>query len=153
VNSLAGYEWTILLPPAAMVFLTGFVFLRLASDRINEMRTLRIHPQKVASVREAQQMFQDVRSADHFRNLFEMPVLFYALCAFLAITQLTNALLLACAWGFVVLRACHSYVHLTSNNVIRRFQYFMASSIVLYVMWGVFVARLVMSGGPSPGLK
>jgi len=147
VNALAGYEWTILLPPVAMAFLTGFVFLRLASDRINEMRTLRIHPQKVATTREAQQMFQDVRSADHFRNLFEMPVLFYALCAFLAITKLTNVILLACAWGFVLLRACHSYVHLTSNNVIRRFQFFIASVIVLYVMWGVFAVRLVMNGG------
>ncbi|HET9447828.1 MAG TPA: MAPEG family protein, partial [Steroidobacteraceae bacterium] len=46
---------------------------------------------------------QNVQSADHFRNLFEVPVLFYALCGYLAITQYTSLLLLACAWGFVAL--------------------------------------------------
>ena len=61
-------------------------------------------------------------ASDNFRNLFEVPVLFYALCGFLAITQLTTLLLLACAWGYVVLRAAHSYIHLTSNKVMRRFQ-------------------------------
>jgi hypothetical protein len=44
----------------------------------------------------------------------------------------------------VVLRAAHAYVHLTSNKVVRRFQVFVASTIVLYVMWGIFAVRLVM---------
>ena len=59
---------------------------------------------------------QNVQSADHFRNLFEVPVLFYALCGFLAITQLTTLFLLACAWGYVVLRAAHAYIHLTQQQ-------------------------------------
>ncbi|MGH8241359.1 MAG: MAPEG family protein, partial [Steroidobacteraceae bacterium] len=75
-----------------------------------------------------------------------VPVLFYALCAFLAITKLTTLLLLACAVGYVVLRAAHAYVHLTGNKVVRRFQVFVASTIVLYVMWGIFAVRLVLSG-------
>jgi len=70
-------------------------------------------------------------------------VLFYALCGFLAITGLTTLFLLACAWGYVVLRAAHTYIHLTSNKVVRRFQVFVASTIVLYVMWGIFAVRLV----------
>jgi hypothetical protein len=88
---------------------------------------------------------ENTQSADHFRNLFEMPVLFYALCGFLAITKLTTLLLLACAWGYVVLRAFHTWIHLTNNKVIRRFQVFVASAIVLYVMWGIFAVRLLMS--------
>ena len=59
---------------------------------------------------------QNVQSADHFRNLFEVPVLFYALCGYLAITRLTTLFLLACAWGFVVLRAAHTYIHLTEQQ-------------------------------------
>jgi hypothetical protein len=70
-------------------------------------------------------------------------VLFYVLCGFLAITQLTNLFLLACAWGYVALRAAHTYVHLTSNVVIRRFQLFFASTIVLFAMWAVFAVRLL----------
>ena len=52
-------------------------------------------------------------------------------------------LLLACAWGYVALRAFHTYIHLTHNKVMRRFQAFVASAIVLYVMWGIFVVRLI----------
>jgi hypothetical protein len=139
------FEHSILLPPTALVVLTGFVWLRLGSDRLGEMRSRRIHPQQVATSKQMNETMQNVQSADHFRNLFEVPVMFYALCASLAITRLTTLLLLACAWGYVVLRAAHTYVHLTSNKVVRRFQVFVASTIVLYVMWGIFAVRLVMS--------
>ncbi len=140
-------DTTILLPPVALAFLTGFVALRMLSTRIREMRTHRIHPNQVALSSQAAEKFQDTRAADNFRNLFEVPVLFYALCGFLAITKLTTLSLLACAWGYVFLRACHTWIHLTNNKVIRRFQVFIASTIVLYVMWGIFALRLVMSGG------
>jgi hypothetical protein len=139
-------EYGILLPPTALAFLTGFVWLRMGSDRLRELRSRRIHPQQVATAKEMGEKLQNVQSADHFRNLFEVPVLFYALCGFLAITRLTTLFLLACAWGYVVLRAAHAYVHLTHNKVVRRFQVFVASTIVLYVMWGIFAVRLLMSG-------
>ena len=135
--------YSILLPPTVLAFLTGFVWLRLGSDRLGELRSRRIHPQQVATARQMGETLQNVQSADHFRNLFEVPVLFYALCGFLAITRLTTLLLLACAWGYVVLRAAHTYIHLTHNKVVRRFQVFVASTIVLYVLWGIFAVRLV----------
>ena len=138
------FEHTILLPPTVLAFLTGFVWLRMGSDRLGELRSRRIHPQQVATAKQMGETLQNVQSADHFRNLFEVPVLFYALCGFLAITKLTTLLLLACAWGYVVLRAAHAYVHLTHSKVVRRFQTFVASTIVLYVMWGVFAVRLVL---------
>jgi hypothetical protein len=136
-------QYAILLPPTVLVLLTGAVFVRLFQDRITEMRARRIHPQQMATSKQTQETMQNVASADNFRNLFEVPVLFYTLCAFLAITQLTTMLILACAWGYVALRAAHSFVHLTSNKVIRRFQVYFASTLVLYVMWGLFAVRLL----------
>ena len=136
-------QHAILLPPTVLVLLTGIVFVRLYKDRIAEMRARRIHPQQLATVKQALDTLQNVTAADNFRNLFEVPVLFYALCGFLAITQLTTVLLLACAWGYVFLRVAHSAVHLTNNKVIRRFQLFFASTIVLYVMWALFAVRLL----------
>ena len=136
-------DTAILLPPVAMVLLTFIVWVRLYSDRLTELRQRKIHPQQLATAQLAAQTLQNVQSSDHFRNLFEVPVLFYALCAFLAISRLTTLLLLACAWGFVVLRALHTYIHLTSNQVLRRFQAYLASTLVLYFMWGVFAVRLI----------
>jgi hypothetical protein len=136
-------QHAILLPPTMLALLTAFVFGRLYKDRIAEIRARRIHPQQLATSKQAMDTLQDVTAADHYRNLFEAPVLFYALCGFLAITQLTTVLLLACAWGYVFLRAAHTVVHLTSNKVIRRFQLFFASSIVLFIMWLLFLVRLL----------
>jgi hypothetical protein len=139
------FDYAILLPPTALAFLTGFVWLRMGSDRLAELRSRRIHPQQVATSKQMSETLQNTKAADHFRNLFEVPVLFYALCGFIAITRMTTLLLLACAWGYVALRAAHAYIHLTHNKVVRRFQTFVASTIVLYVMWGVFAVRLVMA--------
>jgi len=136
-------QYAILLPPTALALLTAFVWLRLGSDRLGELRTRKIHPQQLATARQAAETLQNVQSADHYRNLFEMPVLFYALCGFLAITGLPNLFLLACAWGYVFLRGFHAYIHLMHNKVVRRFQVFVASTIVLFVMWGVFAVRLL----------
>lgn len=136
-------QHAILLPPTVLALITAFVFGRLYQDRIAEMRARRIHPQQVATAKQAQETLQNVASSDNYRNLFEAPVLFYALCGFLAITQLTTVLLLACAWGYVFLRAAHTYVHLTGNKVIRRFQLYFASCIVLFGMWALFLVRLL----------
>lgn len=136
-------QHAILLPPTVLALLTAFVFVRLYKDRIAEVRARRIHPQQLATAKQSLDTLQNVASSDHYRNLFEAPVLFYALCGFLAITQLTTLLLLACAWGYVFLRAAHTAVHLTSNKVIRRFQLFLASSIVLFAMWLLFLIRLL----------
>ena len=101
-------QFAILLPPTALALLTGLVFIKLYRDRIAEIRARRIHPQQLATAKAAHETLQNVAASDHFRNLFEVPVLFYALCGFLAITQLSTLLLLACAWGYVVLRAAHT---------------------------------------------
>jgi hypothetical protein len=126
-----------------MVALTVITWLRMYSDRLTEIRERRIHPQKLANSREAGDILKNTQASDHLKNLFEMPVLFYALCGFIAVTHFTSLLMLACAWGYVVLRACHTYIHLTSNKVIRRFQAYVASTIVLFVMWGIFAVRLL----------
>jgi hypothetical protein len=134
----------IFVPAIAMAALTAIVWVRMYSDRIAELRARKIHPQQIATARLAAEKLEKVQSADHFRNLFEVPVLFYVLCAFLAITKLTTLLLLAFAWGYVVLRAYHSYIHLTHNTVMRRFQAYVASCFVLAIMWGIFAFRLFM---------
>lgn len=73
--------------------------------------------------------------ARHVANLFEAPVLFYAIVVIAFVTRQTGWLPIALAWGYVVLRIAHSYVHLTSNSVPLRFRLFVASWIVLIVLW------------------
>jgi hypothetical protein len=126
-----------------MVALAAIVAIRLFVVRLGEMREKRIHPQQVATSRQVAERLHAVQASDNFRNLFEVPVLFYVLCAMLISTGQASTLFAAGGWLFVLLRAAHSYIHCTYNKVTHRFAMFAASSAVLLAMWAAFALVVV----------
>ena len=76
------------------------------------------------------------------RNLFEAPVLFFAVCGALAITDTVTPLQLGLAWAYVGLRTVHSIIHVTYNRVIHRFLAYVASLVILFLMWALFGVAL-----------
>jgi hypothetical protein len=136
-------ERAILLPALAMVALTILVWFRMYTSRVAEMRRERIHPQAVATSAQMAARITDSRASDNFRNLFELPVLFYvALLVLASIGQVTPATLLL-AWLFVALRILHSAIHCSYNRVVHRFYAYLAGGLVLWVLWGVIAVDLL----------
>jgi len=125
-----------------MVGLTALVWLKLYADRLGEMREKRIDPQSLSTVHAAATQLERTQAADNFRNLFEVPVLFYLLCVALAINGGSTPGFVAAAWGYVGLRALHSSIHLTTNRVVHRFLAYAASTLLLFGMWIAFFARI-----------
>ena len=74
--------------------------------------------------------------SDNFENLFEMPVLFYALSLYLFVTGQVDGAYVAAGWIFAVFRALHSAVHCTFNHVLTRFWLYCASCLALFTMLG-----------------
>jgi hypothetical protein len=70
--------------------------------------------------------------SDNLKNLFEIPVLFYALVLFLYATRQVDALYLGAAWVFVAFRIAHSIVHCTFNLVIVRFYLYLTATLALW---------------------
>jgi len=130
------------LPCAAMVGLTALVWVKLYWDRIGEMRVKRIDAQALATARDAAALLERRDAADNLRNLFEIPVLFYLLCAALALNGGSTPAFVAAAWGYVALRALHSLIHVTYNRVMHRFLVYVASTLLLFGLWIAFVARI-----------
>ncbi|MGH8203830.1 MAG: MAPEG family protein [Steroidobacteraceae bacterium] len=128
-------------PCAAMAGLTALVWVKLYADRLGEMRAKRIEPQALATARAAAGQLERSQAADNFRNLFEVPVLFYVLCVALALTGGSTPGFVAAAWGYVGLRALHSLIHVTYNRVTHRFLAYVASTLLLIGIWIAFVAR------------
>lgn len=131
------------LPCAAMVGLTALVWLKLYADRLGEMRARRIEPQALATAHAAAGKLERTGAAENFRNLFEVPVLFYLLCVVLVLTGGSTPGFVAAAWLYVALRAVHSHIHATYNRVVHRFLVYVASTLLLFGMWGAFVARIL----------
>jgi len=125
----------ILWPAFALVALTFVVWLRMYHVRIREMRRLRIDPQSVATSAQASGRFVDTRASDNLRNLFELPVLFYALVSVALATGTTPDWLVTGAWCFVALRYVHSVIHCSYNRVMHRLAAFALGALVLTGLW------------------
>jgi hypothetical protein len=84
----------------------------------------------------------------NYMNLLELPVLFYVVCVLNYVTSPTvSETTLALAWVYVGLRAAHSAVHLTYNNVMHRLAMFAASNVVLATLWITYFAHLLRGVG------
>ncbi len=131
----------ILWPTFAMVALCFAVFLTLAVRRMALVKATPPSREDFASVAGAQRYFQPVETVDrNLSNLFEMPVLFFAIVPLLMGTQQAGIAQVVLAWFYVICRAAHSWIHLGRNDVRSRFRAFLLSNVVLSAMWiGFFI--------------
>lgn len=130
-------------PMVAMVALTLVVMLLMARERLGQLRRLRLHPQAVATSAQMAARVTDTRCADNFRNLFELPVLFYLALIVAAATDLATPVTLVLAWLFVALRVLHSAIHCTYNKVMHRFMVYAVGGLVLWILWGYLALGLL----------
>ena len=74
-------------------------------------------------------------ATQHFSNLFEMPVLFYAAVITIYAAGVNSIALLTLAWVYVVTRLLHSRQHLADKHLLKRRNTFFASYFVLLIFW------------------
>ncbi len=133
----------IFLPALAMVALTFIVLAVMFRRRVAQMKRDRIHPQKVSTSQQAAALYTDVAPADNFRNLFEMPVLFYLALVVAALTGQITTIVLVLAWVYVGARVVHSAIHCSYNKVMHRFRAYALSVFVLLALWCVLGYGLI----------
>jgi hypothetical protein len=134
-------------PMIGQAVLSLAVASRVLAVRVAEMRARRIPPQSVSNSREIAARLENLTAADNLRNLFELPVLFFAVCLALAVMDLVTLLQLGLAWTFVALRTAHSLIQTTYNRVMHRFAVFLLGLLCLAAMWIVFAIQLATTPG------
>ena len=136
MNSAVPPSEAILGPFLGMMLLTLVVWVVMYARRIHFMATHRIAAQRLTTPERAAELIPEpvARASNNLKNLFELPVLFYALCLYLYVTASVDAVAVACGWAFLGLRALHSVVHCGSNIVLLRFALYVASSAALWTM-------------------
>lgn len=96
---------------------------------------------------------QATQVGNSYRSQFELPVLFYLVSVLALFTARASVLLVVLAWLFVVSRLLHALIHVTTNNVPRRFFLFLAGAAILTLMWIVYAVDLYFGGsGELPPL-
>jgi hypothetical protein len=72
--------------------------------------------------------------SDNFKNLFELPVIFYALVLYLFAAQRVDSTYVTAAWVFFGFRVLHSAMHCTLNIVNVRFALYLVAALALWFM-------------------
>lgn len=133
----------ILYPLLAMFLLICLVAGIMFQRRVAFYKKNRVHPQKTATSAQMTAVMPDSRAPDNFRNLFELPVMFYVSTLAIFATGLICLPHVILAWGYVIARYAHSYIHCTSNVVMRRFYAFLTSCILLLCIWLMLAYQLL----------
>ena len=136
----------ILWPTFALVALVMIVWFTLFVQRMAHMKRTPPTKETFATPSSSLAYFEPVAMpANNLANLFEMPVLYFALVPLLVIGGMASPAQVVLAWAFVIFRAVHSYIHIGVRIVPARFFAYLASVIVLFAMWIGFFVDMVVS--------
>lgn len=121
-------------PFFATVFLTLTVWVYMYIRRIGFITSQNLSQKELSTPGTLAQISPPNVSnpSDNLKNLFEIPVIFYALVLYLFITKQVDAVYVNAAWVFVVFRALHSAVHCTFNLIILRFYLYLFSTLAVW---------------------
>ena len=130
-------------PFFAMMLLTLVVWIYMYIRRIHFLRSNEISSKELAVPGALARVSPAEVSnpSDNLKNLFELPVLFYALCLHLYATAQVDGLHLATASLFVAFGSLHSLVHCTFNRVMVRFCCYLVSALAIWLV----LARAALS--------
>lgn len=134
-------------PVLAMVLLTFCVWVYLYIRRIRFIARSEVSPKDLAVPGALAQLSPAAVSnpSDNFKNLFEIPVLFYVLATYLFVTNQVDPTYATAAWVFVAFRVLHSAVHCTMNVVMLRFYLYLFSTLAVWFIAARAGLRLLAS--------
>ena len=137
-------QW-LLLPLFIHLTLLTYVALRNLGGRIEAVRSGETRLKQIAL--DSSNWPDEVRKfGNNYANQFEIPTLWYALCAMLVGMGMVDAVEATLSWAFVAARLVHALIHTGSNKVPNRMYAFLASYTVLIAMWLWFGLRLFFRG-------
>jgi hypothetical protein len=134
-------------PALTMVLLTNVVLVLMGIRRkrsLEESRKTIADPEVAAGTNRWNN--EANKAARNYDNLLELPVLFYTVVVFATLAGAADAAMIWLAWGFVALRVVHTLEHVGPNRIPIRAGVFLASAIVLGVMWLRVAWRLATTG-------
>ncbi|BFM15322.1 hypothetical protein R50073_15050 [Maricurvus nonylphenolicus] len=123
-------------PFFGMMLLTLLVWGLMYVRRLSFLQRQGLDPQEFVTPEKITGLVPESTNAasNNLKNLFEMPVIFYALCLYLESNQLVDNTYVMLAYGFLIFRVLHSVIHCTYNRVMHRFSCYLISSVLLWAM-------------------
>jgi hypothetical protein len=131
---------TVLLPLFVEVILTFVLLFWSGALHSRDLRAGTVKPEDIA-LRQPNWPKRTAQVGNAYANQTELPTLFYILTILAYFSHHAGYLFVVLAWVFVVFRLLHAFVHVTSNNLYVRGPLFGLGSVVLAVMWVIFIVQ------------
>jgi len=130
-------------PVFATVFLTFVVWAYMYVRRIAFIQGSGLKPEQLTPPGALAQLSPPAvhNPSDNLKNLFEIPVIFYALAGYLFATSQVDATYVTAGWVFAGFRALHSAIHCTVNIVMLRFYLYLISTLAVWFIAARAAAR------------
>lgn len=122
-------------PMAALFLLNIVVVLLLLFFRVKAVRARKVSPRYFKRNKGAELPDHLEGLSQNYNSLLELPLLFYIVCLAIIVLNLNVEGFVIYAWLYVIFRYIHSYIHITYNHILHRLFTFLASCVVLVVMW------------------
>jgi len=135
----------ILYPLCAMVFLTLSVTLYLGISNSLAVLSKKVHIKHLRLFNTDEIPSYLTTISHHYKNLYELPVLFYVwILTLLTLESWTN-IDVYLAWAFVGSRFLHSIIRVPNKQVHIRFYIFLIGFAILVICWIRFFYLYVLS--------
>ena len=129
-------------PLILMIVLSILVTLRLIFIAIRLLITRKVHI-KQFRLFDGDIPKHALAARAHFKNMFEIPILFYVWCILLIVNESYTQIDVFIAWGFAISRLLHSIVRIPNKDVYVRFFFFMIGLMLLSVGWVRFILTTI----------
>lgn len=137
-------EKLLILAMAAQVLLTIAILILMGRERVPRVMRGEINAADIAVERTAYPLKARLLS-NNFDNQFQLPVLFFVGALLTLHLGVVGWLEVILAWLFVVLRYIHAAIHVTTNQLYRRFAVYTAGLAVLALFWLWLTIRILLA--------
>tara|TARA_B100001094_G_scaffold6459_1_gene5733 strand:+ start:11655 stop:12062 length:408 start_codon:yes stop_codon:yes gene_type:complete len=122
-----------------MIFLSCLVVIILYASRIMAIYSVKRLGGNLEAARHADEFRSKFPKplryiTDNYNHIFEQPTLFYATVIYIFLMGHSDSLQVILAWFYVGLRAIHTIIQMTFNDVSWRIAFFFLSGFCLIVM-------------------
>ena len=129
----------------AQVALTFIVLIKVGTSRVAALKAGEVAMSDVALSSDA--WSNNIKKiANNFNNQLQLPVLLYAAVGFFIMLDKVDFQAIVLAWAFVISRYVHSFIHIRSNRVGRRFKTYATGVFILMTLWVWLALRLYLTG-------
>lgn len=135
----------VLAPVFVQIALTFCLLIWMGRLRIDDIRSGTVRPADIVLGQDAWPA-RTAQIGNAFHSQLELPLLFYLVSLLSLFTARAGTTLVVLGWIFVATRLLHALIHVTTNNISRRFFLYFAGMLALILMWIDYFFQLYFGG-------